>query len=498
MSRMRSGVILLLLAVPFALYGAWQVQSVAGTNLGPAEPPSEKGLPGKDQLAAARARAERWAGDVRRAAAVALQYRAPTAEDAIEDPAAKSVAAAAAARAADLTDLEKFLAGGTDAVFAGAVRARYRDWQESKKRLTRAEQAVNAWLSNPLPSAVDGAAAAATAVKGFEDLVTEYRGASEFADLGKADVWRVEARLKVVQALDAEARAPFAEAMKLPLPFKKGDPAVARAVGAPAAIREQVRLLRDDLGRAEDARREVPPRLAKAAAEALARDAEWAAKAELLGLFADPELFTDAEKAREWVPKVQTQFNKAQSERDEIKRKVRQFCDAYVPRAVRLDGEVLIFKAGAEVKREARAAVTVVYDSDAKDQKLTDSADGDRLNEFNYLKLFRNPDEVRWENGSRFGSVKSTEIRPTDASVVARDYAAARKAVTTWSTDTVNRLKTACEGEDGALQQKRRDLADALLGGEPGGDKKPAPKVWTRLSALAAAMEKHKGLFEGP
>lgn len=514
MSRMKSGAILLLLLIPFGLYCAWQVQSVTSADLSAAEPPSEKGLPGKDQLAAGKAKAEKWAGDVKRASAVTMQYRAPTAEDAIEDAGSKSLATAVASRAADLTDLEKFLSDAENPNFTGTAKlqAKYKEWQESKKRSAKAEQAVTTWLGNPLPSAVESSAVANTTMKGFEELVTEYRNASVFADLGKAELWRIEARLKVIQSLDGEARAPYAEAMKLTLPFPKNHPTVAKAVGAPAAIREQVQLLKDDLERADDAKRTVPGRLTKAAAEAVAKDGEWAAKAELLALFADPALFTDPKKAGEWIPRIQTQFNKAQSERDEIKRKVKQFCDAYIPKSVRLDASVIIEKAGVAGKPEPRSGVSVTYDSDAKTQKLTDSLERDQLNEFNYLELYKDPDTIWSAGGSSSGSPKSTKIKPTTKSHVARDFTAARKDVTTWSIDTVNRLKTACEGEvealkkefklddakSEALQKERRDLADALLGAEPGGDKKDAPKLWTRLSELASVMEKHKGLFEGP
>src|SRR5262245_42608037 len=124
MSRMKSGAILLLLMIPFGLYCVWQVQSVTSTDLSAAEPPSEKGLPDKDQLAAGKAKAEKWAGNVKRASDVAMQYRATTPEDAIEDGAAKAVANAAASRATDLTDLEKFLSDAENPAFVGTLKAK--------------------------------------------------------------------------------------------------------------------------------------------------------------------------------------------------------------------------------------------------------------------------------------------------------------------------------------------------------------------------------------
>src|SRR5262245_11729206 len=109
MSRLKSGALVLLLAIPFGLYIAWQVQSTARADIAAPEPPSEKGMPGKDQIAASKAKAEKWVGDVRRMSTVALQYRAPGAEDRVEDSACAAVVKSAAARSADLTDLEKFV-----------------------------------------------------------------------------------------------------------------------------------------------------------------------------------------------------------------------------------------------------------------------------------------------------------------------------------------------------------------------------------------------------
>src|SRR5437773_1355746 len=111
MGGLKSGAILLLLAVPFALYAAWQVRGVSRADLIVSDPPSDKGVPAKEQLAAARAKAEKWSADVRKAAAVTYQFRAPGPDDAAADDECNALARSAAARSAELTDLEQFLAG---------------------------------------------------------------------------------------------------------------------------------------------------------------------------------------------------------------------------------------------------------------------------------------------------------------------------------------------------------------------------------------------------
>ena len=504
MSLLKGGMTVLLLAVPFAAYAVLQLQGATRSDLFAEPPPDEKGLPTKEQLVATRVRSEQWAAELQEAATAVWQFRPTIPETVIAPTAAptadKEVLALvrlAAARSANLTDLEKFLSGVERPVYLGALKERYVEWQASRAELVRSEEAIDAWLRSPLPGPVDGLAAATQALKGFADLIAEYKRGSKFADARKADAWQVEARVKVMRELAEAAQKPYAAVLELPLPLPDpaSDKLVERAVGVPAALRDQARALRDDLARAEE-RRALTPRLDKLAQEVLAVADEWAARDELLKLLADRDLFTDPNKAAEWVPRVQAQLNKTPTDagRAVIRRKVQQFCDAYIPKAVLLDEAVLI-----QGKPEPRAGVIIEYDSDAKAQPLTDRLD--KLNEFNFLTAYKNFDRIVWANGSKYTGNRSA-LQPTPRSLVARDYTLARATVTTWSAATVNRLKIQCEGPgDAVQQQERRSHLDELVGAAPGQTggspwTKQNTKIWTRLSALSAATAKHPALFE--
>ncbi len=504
MTRMKSGAILLLLAIPFALYLAWQVQAATRPQLVGTSAPSEKGLPSKEQLTASVAQTEKWASDVQRVGTVAFQYRQPGASDATDCTDCTATTKAVAARSADLIDLETFLADRDSPTFTGTLQARYTGWLQSRKELDKASDAIETWLRNPLPNAIDGGPAATQALGAFDSLVTAYRKDSKFANSSRVTAWRMAARVKVIEALEEAGRKPYEEVLALPLPLPNGkeNKVVERAVSIPAAIRDQARQLDTELRQAENERQELPEFVTKAASATLRRADEWAAKEELIGLFADPELLTDPLKAGQWLPRIQEQYNRTQSResRDMIRKKVQQFCTAYVPKALRLDDRVLI--KGNEVMR---AGVTIVYDSDAKSQPLTDHPN--RLNEFNFLTAFKYPDQIVWANGGKYAGVKdSANLQPTLASHVARDYSAARTAVTIWTQEAVQSLKKICEGDAAPVQQERRKHADQLVGAEPAPDlKTPEPqsawtrdntRLWTRLATLEAAMNKHPGLFE--
>ncbi len=502
MSGLKSGALLLLLAIPFALYILWQVQAGAQTDFAGPAAPSEKGLPDGKRLTDTKAKAEKWSSDVRQASGVALQYRAPGPEDKAEDADCNAIAKAVAARAVDLTDLEKFLSGVDRPTFLGSLKDRYAEWQVSKLKLAKAEEAIEAWLKTPLPSVVDSHTVAVQTMKSFEDLIADYRKDSKFADALKASAWQVEARVKVLESLETAAHRPYNEVLELtlPLPDPKTSKVVEKALGAPAAIREQVRFLEAELARVEEAKRVLPERVKKAANSVIRRADEWAAKEEILALLADPELFTDPNKAAAWLPKVQAQFNKTQTEtgRDLIRKKVQQFCEAYVPKAARLDANVLV-----RDKELPRSNVKLVYKTDGQAPVTRSLADHpSTLNEFNFNTLYKDFDQITWSGG--FGGKDA--LKPTSASRVAVDFTVARATVTTWSSTTINQLKKKCEGEVEGIQQKRREQLEGLSGAELVRDplgKEPASawtrdnsKIWTRLTALSEAMAKAPGLFD--
>ena len=114
--------VLFALALPFPLYGAWQVRGVSRADLIVADPPSDKSA-SKEQLATMRTKTEKWVGDVRKTAAVTYQFRAPGPDDATSDADCTALARDAAKRSADLTDLESFLAGTESPTYTGTLRA---------------------------------------------------------------------------------------------------------------------------------------------------------------------------------------------------------------------------------------------------------------------------------------------------------------------------------------------------------------------------------------
>ncbi|MBA4186792.1 MAG: hypothetical protein C0467_02115 [Planctomycetaceae bacterium] len=501
MSRIRSGGILLVLAVPFALYILWQVQAGARADFAAPAAPPEKAPTDPKQLAATKSKAEKWAGDVRQTVAVVLQYRVPGPEDKADDPDCNAIAKAAAARGVDLTDLEKFLSGVDRPTYAGALKERYAEWQVNKLKLAKSEEAIEAWLRSPLP-VVDTQTAAVQTLKSFDALIADYRKDSTFADSAKATAWQIEARVKVLESLEAAAHRPYDEvlALTLPLPNPRTNKVVEKALGLPVAIREQVRLLEAELARVEAAKRVLPEPVTKAANSMIRRADEWAAKEQLLLLFADPEIFTDPSKAAEWLPRVQAQFNKTQTQsgRELIRKKMQQFCEAYIPKAARLDANVLV-----RDKEIPRINVTVVYKPDgspAVERPL--STHPSTLNEFNFTVLHKDFDQIRWAGGI----AGKDSLKPTPASVVARDFTAARATVTVWTPETLDQLKKKCEGDVATVQQRRREQLDGLSGAEvvrdPLGKEPPSTwtrentRIWARLTALSEAMKAAPGLFE--
>ena len=492
MSGVKSGLIVLLLAVPFALYAAWQVRSLAGGDLFTSSRSDAK-LPTKDDVAERRAKAERFAADVRKASAVALQYRQPEAADKTADPECDAVAKAAAKRAADLTDLEKFLAGTRDPAFDGGMKKLYRSWYDETEALRRAAAEVEKWLDGPEP-VVSGQASADAELKRFEDRLDAYaRGGSIFVDRGQVAGWRVRAAARIVTALGNTVKAPYERVLELPLPLPPGgrNMDVKIALGALAELKVQIERLEKLVAQAKGDGAALPREAEAARSAALQTAREWVVADELLALFADPELFTDPEKPATWMAKVQAQFDRTQTDagKELIRKKVQQFCDAFVPRAALLDPEVLI-----QGKPEPRKGVVVEYDSDAKSQPLTDLPD--KLNEFNVRTLYKGFDRVVWANGSKFTGAADA-LRPTPRSVAARDYSQARSQVSAWSAAAVEQLKKQCEAGVAALQlEERRKQLDELVGaGDGPAWTKSNTRIWTRLTALSAAAAKHPALF---
>jgi hypothetical protein len=312
-------------------------------------------------------------------------------------------------------------------------------------------------------------------------------------DRGLVAGWRVRATARVVTALGNTVKAPYERVLELPLPLPPGgrNMDVKIALGALAELKAQVERLEKLVAQAKSDGAVLPKEAEAARTAALQAAREWSVADELLALFADPELFGDPEKPATWLPKVQAQFDRTQTDagKELIRKKVQQFCGAFVPRAARLDPEVLV-----QGKPEPRKGVVVEYDSDAKSQPLTDSPDG--LNEFNFRTLYKGFDRVVWANGSKFTGAPDA-LRPTPRSVAARDYSRARGQVSAWSAAAVEQLKKQCEAGAPALQlEERRKQLDELVGAGDGPEwTRSNTRIWTRLTALSAAAAKHPALF---
>ncbi|MBA4064722.1 MAG: hypothetical protein C0501_13605 [Isosphaera sp.] len=490
MSRLRSGAVILLLAVPFALYAAWQVW--AATRAGAAAPPPPAKAAPAEQLAAAKAKAGAAADEARRVGADILQYRRTVAGDAVADKDLTAAATAAAARATALADLGTFLADPADPKYAGGLAPLYRKWGEERRELAAAAGKLDDWLGDGFP-AVGGKAEADAALGQFAALLAAYADhASAFKSKRLVAGWRVRVRAKLVSTLAAAAVGPYTRALDAPLPL---DPPRLDAVRDPLG---QVKAQLAELDRvAAQARADgltLPDEVEKSRAAAAVAAVESAAREELLSLFAEPDLFTDPDKAAAWFPKVQAQFDRTQADADRalIRRKVREFCAASLPAAAKLDDVVLV-----EGEPIPRAAVTVEYASkDNPDpKKLSDLPGG--LTEFNFAKAFPEFARLRWRGDRPSSSGRAEVLKPTAKSQVAADYTAARATVTAWSPAEVGRLKKACEGDGKPVEQQeqRRKLADELVGVAPAGQTPPA-RLWTRLSAVAAAAERHPRLFD--
>lgn len=500
MSRLKSGGIILLLAVPFGLYIAWQVKGVMRIDLIVSDPPAEKGLPTPEQLAALRARADRWVGDVGKVVAVTFQFRPPTTDDTVSDPECTALMKAAAARAADLTDLEKFLSGVERPEYTGMLKERYQEWQASRAALTKAARAVEAWFTTPQPG-VDGKEGAERALQALDALLAAYATDTRFSDRAKAAAWRVRGRVRVIDLLAESARGPFEKAinLKLPLPTEADSADVRKALGAPRAMREQARLLQEELVQIAEARLAVPEPVLAEARAAIKRAEDWAEREQLLALFAEPDLFDRPDGAAEWLAKVQAQFNRTATDdrtRADIRKKVQEYCAAYLPAAARLDAVVLL-----RGERVPRINVAIDYTSLDKLQPLDDLTDG--LTEFNFTTRHKGFDAIRWTSGGVSSTTgKTAELRPTPKSELARAFSEARTAVTIWSADAVRGLKKKCEAQLRALQLEEQSL-DELVGANPGAASGPVwtpanSKIGTRLAALEQAMAKYPELFQPP
>lgn len=487
MSGFKSGGIILLLAVPFVLYIAWLVQGVSRADLIVSNPPTEKGLPSKEQLAVTRARTERWSGDVHKAVAVTTQFRSLAADDLASDEECNALARVAAARASDLTDLEKFLSGVDRPEYTGSLRVRYQDWQAGKVALSKAEKAIEEWFTTSL-AGIDNSDAAARALASFAGLVAEYTKDTRFSDLTKAAAWKVRARVRIIDLLSESAREPFEKVvnMKLPLPAESDSADVKQALGAPRALREQVKLLQTELAQLEEAKVALPAKIVADAKAAVGRADDWSVRERLLALLAEPELFNRPNGAADWLARMQAHFDKSPADdRYRLREKVQEFCEAFIPRVVSLDEFVLI-----DGKRVPRGMVSIKYfpraDGTSERAKLT--ADVNGLNEFNVAEKHPGENTLVIVGATEY---TPRQLRPTELSKAAVEYVTVRAEVGTgtgapkWSAKSIEELKNKC-----------KDMATEVNKLKVPGGKPDAPQIWDRLTSLSQGAMTCRPLFE--
>lgn len=353
MNALKSGSLLVALAAPFALYAAWQVHRATRLDADAAPPPGVTGPP-RETLAAARDSAAVRAGEVRKAAEVTWQLRPSAPGEASAEPAVDATMKAAADRAADLADLDRFLAGADAPAFAGRLKARFVVWTAERVAAREAEDAIRVWLAQP--PAVRSAADANTAAAGLARLVGEYAKRARFAPRGRAAEWQVRGRLAVVDALTALAAGQADDAARARLPLERGTNAVTTAIDTLRGLRAHLALLAAELKRAEEDDAPIAPPLRATAERKAAGAAEVAAREELLALFAKEDLFADPAAAGPWLNEIAALHARAQDPKSRalIRAKVQEFADAFVLKVARprVATRVLGLAAGAAAHPE--------------------------------------------------------------------------------------------------------------------------------------------------
>ncbi len=456
MSGLKSSGLLLILAAPLIVYALWQFRGLVHTDQALPEPPSDRGA--ADQAGQSRSEAAA-ASDVREAAAFTIQFSTTPPAVPIADRDAVALIKAAAARSADLNDLDAFLSELERPDFRGQLKPQYLKWMEERKDLKRDTEAVAAWLARP--PAVASAADAAAALEEIGRLIATYATRSKFSDKSRVDGWREQARQHVAKALRELADRQYQAAVRVKLPLDVGGNAVKTAVETHRALKE---LLGSD---------------------------EWMAREELLKLFAQDDLFTNPTAAPVWLKQVASRYRRTKDElvRELIRDKVQEFCDAFIPAAARLDDTVLI-RGNPAPRKEVIVKYAVSIDGKEVTKREALAPDFSGLNEFNLeqkrpgMKTF-----VVYDGREDFPK----DLKPTELSKAAVAYNAARKklgdstTVPKWSAKSVEELKKMCEGQ--------KDLLDQLqLPG--GGSTGTGPRIWTRLAGLAAGLAGCADLYD--
>ncbi|MCS6865097.1 MAG: hypothetical protein RMJ56_12015 [Gemmataceae bacterium] len=484
MKRLPPSLVLLLLALPLVTYAVVQVSIVVRSEVLTPEPPTEQG-PSAEALAAAHRRATAWSNEVRKAAIVAQQYRAPDASEASAEPPVRAVIQAAAARSANLNDLDVFLAEVERPQFSGVLKKQYEQWLNERQETKRDAEAVVAWLSQPPP--IRSLNDAHKALAEVNTLIRTYTSRSKFSDTAKATLWRLRARWLVIERLLDLANSHYRTALQTPLPLEPGTNALNTAVETLRALKTQLEIFSADLRQAEADYPRLDPTL-RANLEARGNIAdECIAHEELLKLLGQDDLFTNATGADAWLAQVAARYRRTKDDalRAIIREKVQEFCEAYIPPQAQLDREVILN--GRPVPRK-NVVIKFIEQPSGKVQRQPLSADDEGLNEWTAPKRY-SPEStfVEYMGSEHY----LQELRATRLSQVAVMYNAARKQLTEsterprWTQKSAERLKKACEID--------KDLVDQLE--SRGSSSGRAAKIWTRLNILIAGMTNNPDLF---
>lgn len=484
MSGWKGGGVLLVLAIPLALYAAWQVKGVARADMVSDAPPDRGGT--REQLTAAKAGASKFAEDARKASGVALQYRGKDAGDAVTAPAAGEVIKAADERAAYLTDLDQFLNGAKKPNYRSKMAPNFAEWEKDMAATQAANQAVTDWLLKPVSIMV--AADGDSRMRDLEKLLADYRNTG-FASRQTAAQAQVRGRLKVLDQLAKNADTDYPNALDVPLPLKSGDNKLNATLDALKAVKAHAAALAGEVEQAGLEKADLAPyqadidRLKGAAAKSGSRE-------RLLGQFAQSGLFTDPTGAARWLSEVAALHRQSPLEdKPKIRRKVQEFCEAYIPAVARLDDKVL-----ANGMLTARDKVKIkTKDANGAPVKAPLSVDPNELTEFNVAVV--HPAATLFAIGDDESFL--VKLKPTELSKAAVLYNEARRAVppgangVKWTAKTVGDLKNKCEAEKKLVDQLKplRKFDEAAPDDEA--------KLFARLEGLLNGLRDNRELIDG-
>lgn len=484
MSGWKGGGLLLILAIPLALYAAWQVKGVVRADMVVSDAPPDRGGT-KEQLATMKAKASGFAEDARKASGVALQYRGKDAGDMVTTPAAGEVIKAVDERAAYLTDLDQFLNGAKKPDYRSKMAPNFVEWAKDMKATQETNQAVTDWLLKPVT--VNAAGDGDARIRELDQLLSDYRKTG-FASRPTAAQGQVRGRLKVIDQLAQNADKAYPDALKVSLPLKSGDNDLKTTLDTLKALKAHAAALSGDIEQANLEKADLTPyqadidRLKGAAAKSVSRE-------KLLGLFAQDKLFSNPTGASAWLQDVAALHRQSPLEdKRQIRKKVQEFCEAYIPAVARLDDKVLV---GGKVK--ARDAVKIKYRKDGAPATAPLSVDPNGLTEFNVATMFDPQTTFVLAPDEGFLST----LKPTELSGAAVFYNEARRAVPPgvngikWTAKTVEDLKNKCEAQKKLVDQLKplRKFDDAASDDEA--------KIFARLEGLLEGLKGNSELVEG-